>query len=313
MASSGTTTAEGRVAVTNRASMNMPDCSSRRGFATRALAVIVRPGSCTTGSTKSTTPLNSPGERCHPEPDSLPHGQPLGEPFRHLEDGTLRVEGLERDEPRLRAHVVAEAREPAPDDAGKGRADGRAIAAEREQVELRLRAPRRGLRPLELGRGGGALVEEPLRARKRLPREIAVGLQPRDLRAELGVIHLEERRPPPHDTPLGDEDRHEPPLHLGTQLDRLHGLDLPRGVDGIDHRVSPRDDDLYRHGRHRAAAPAARAWWPAGALRGLVATAAGERAGAHEQRENGSHRVSLSLVMRRPKIASSPASASRAA
>ena len=58
-ASSGMTVAFGRTSVTRRASMNMPLESSRRGLATRALMVMVRPGSWTTGSTKSTTPLKS--------------------------------------------------------------------------------------------------------------------------------------------------------------------------------------------------------------------------------------------------------------
>ena len=48
--------------------MNMPDCSSRLGLGTSALTVMVRPGSCTTGSTKSTRPVNSlPAERRDPE------------------------------------------------------------------------------------------------------------------------------------------------------------------------------------------------------------------------------------------------------
>jgi hypothetical protein len=39
--------------------MNIPDWSSRRGLGTCAFTVMVRPGSCTTGSTKSTRPENS--------------------------------------------------------------------------------------------------------------------------------------------------------------------------------------------------------------------------------------------------------------
>src|SRR6185437_17121473 len=59
MASSGMTTALGRTAVASRASMNMPDCSARLGLDVTALTVMVRPGSCTTGSTKSTRPVYS--------------------------------------------------------------------------------------------------------------------------------------------------------------------------------------------------------------------------------------------------------------
>ena len=39
--------------------MNMPGCSSRCEFGTRAFTRIVRPGSWTTGSTKSTSPVKS--------------------------------------------------------------------------------------------------------------------------------------------------------------------------------------------------------------------------------------------------------------
>src|SRR5260370_539183 len=51
-------TALGRTAVTRCASMNMPGRSSRDSLGTRAFTSTVRPGSSTTGSTKSTTPAN---------------------------------------------------------------------------------------------------------------------------------------------------------------------------------------------------------------------------------------------------------------
>src|SRR5439155_851496 len=49
----------GLAAGTRCASMNIPGCSRRWPLGTRALTRIVRPGSCTTGSTKSTSPVKS--------------------------------------------------------------------------------------------------------------------------------------------------------------------------------------------------------------------------------------------------------------
>ena len=85
------TTALGRTAVASRASMNMPACSSRRGLGTSALTVMVRPGSCTTGSTKSTWPVNVPAaQRGHPEGHLLADLELVGVALGHLERGPLR-------------------------------------------------------------------------------------------------------------------------------------------------------------------------------------------------------------------------------
>ena len=80
------TTASGRTAVASRASMNMPAWSSRRGLGTRAFTVIVRPGSWTIGSTKSTVPVNSlPGSAATRNVTRWPTLEPLGVALRHLE------------------------------------------------------------------------------------------------------------------------------------------------------------------------------------------------------------------------------------
>ena len=117
------------------------------GVRHHALTVIVRPGSCTTGSTKSTRPVNScPAAR---PPGRSPAAPPSWSAYRSgtwnaarcgdtVWSGRSRVSG---------GHVVAQAHEPLADDAGEGRADGGALQPHLEQVESAPRCSARWLRP----------------------------------------------------------------------------------------------------------------------------------------------------------------------
>ena len=67
---------------------------------------------------------------------------------------------------------------------------------------MRLVAPRRGFRALELRLRGGLLREQVPGPGERLARQVAVRLGPGHLGLELGVVHLEERCAARHDRAL---------------------------------------------------------------------------------------------------------------
>ena len=66
-----------------------------------------------------------------------------------------------------------------------------------------------------------------------------VGLGRVQARGEVGGgVDAEERLPLPHPLAFPEENRHDPPVHLGPEVDLLHGLDLAGGgVDDADVEV----------------------------------------------------------------------------
>jgi len=89
---------------------------------------------------------------------------------------------------------------------------------------------------LQVGRRRGVLLRQVLGARQRLLRQIALRLELRDLRPQLGIVHLEERRPLVDLLSLADQDLDDAPVDLGAQVDGLHGFDLARRADLVSKR-----------------------------------------------------------------------------
>jgi len=79
-------------------------------------------------------------------------------------------------------------------------------------------------------------------------RHVAVGFGARDLRLELRVIDLEQSRARADFLTFAHENLHDPAVDLGTELDRLHGLDLARGRDRVHDGIADRGGDLDGHG-----------------------------------------------------------------
>ena len=89
-------------------------------------------------------------------------------------------------------------------------------------------------------------------ALQRLPRQLALRVGLGDLRLQLRVVHLEQRGAGVDRLPFAHEDIDDAPLHLGTQLDGLHGLDLSCGGDCVHDGIANDRGDLDRHRRHTA-------------------------------------------------------------
>ena len=86
-----------------------------------------------------------------------------------------------------------------------------------------------------------------------LDRELAIGIGLLDLRLQLRVIDLEERRPGGHLLPFPHEDIGDLPLNLRMHLDGLYGLDLSCRGDRFHHGVADRDGDF--DGMRESSAP----------------------------------------------------------
>ena len=102
---------------------------------------------------------------------------------------------------RAGGHVVAEAYGTLAHDPGERRSHHRPVQPDLQQLELRGGAPRRGLGPLQLGLARGLLPEQVAGPGERLLGQVALRLGPGDLRLELGVVDLEERRAPATSAP----------------------------------------------------------------------------------------------------------------
>ena len=159
--------------------------------------------------------------------------------------------------------------------------------------------------PLEVGLRGGLVGDQLPGAHQRLGREVAVGLGTRHLRLQFRVVHLEEGSSLRHLVALAEEDAGDAAVHLGAEPDRLDRLDFTGGGDGVHDGVHLGDRGLHEHGRRSAAGT--------GATRaggGVTLGAGGGKANEQEQgRVSGHWALSLGKS-RRPRITSSPASAS---
>src|SRR5207249_11063207 len=92
-------------------------------------------------------------------------------------------------------------------------------------------------------------------AGQRLLRQVALSLELRDLCLELGIVHLEKRRPLLDLLSLPDQDFDDAPVDFGAQVDRLHGFDLTRRADLVSNGVRAGDDDFHRHAHGCAPTP----------------------------------------------------------
>jgi len=92
------------------------------------------------------------------------------------------------------------------------------------------------------------LRDQLLGALECLASHLAVGVGLDDLRLQLGIIYLEERRARVNFLAFTHQDLRDASLHLGPQLDGLHGLDLARRSDGVHHRVADSGRDFDGHG-----------------------------------------------------------------
>ena len=99
-----------------------------------------------------------------------------------MKGDALRAHGLQRDQPRAVVHVITETHQPLANDPAEGRPDYGAIQPQLEQIERRLGAAHLGFRPLDIGGGGGLLLQQLLGSGEGLLRQIAVRLGPGDFR-----------------------------------------------------------------------------------------------------------------------------------
>ncbi len=221
------------------------------------------------------------------------------------------MHGLQGDEPGGVVDIVAQAGQPLTGDAGERGPDHGALTEQLEQIEPRLGAPHLGLGPLDVRRCGGLVGQQSPGPGQGLLGQVAIGLGPVHLGLELTVVHLEERSPLGHQRAFPDHDLDQTSVDFGAQLDRLERLDLSRGGDGIHHRVGADQHDLHRD---RSALPPAGAAATGGGCGIGPSAAAGECCQCGESHTTVCpHRGSLSLKSRRPRMASSPARARRAA
>jgi hypothetical protein len=223
---------------------------------------------------------------------------------------------LEGDEPGGVVHVVAQAGQPLAGHAGKRRPHHGAIETELEQIERRLGASHLRLGPLHIGGSRRLVGQQGPGPGERLLGEVAIGLGPVHLGLELAVIHLEERRSLGHQRAFPHHDLDQSAVYLGPQLDGRDRLDLSSRGDRVHYGVGPDQDHLHRDRPAGASAAGPGPGIAAGSGRWSLR---GASAGA-EYRQDGEsnctqspHGGSLSLKSRRPRIASSPARASRAA
>ncbi len=172
-----------------------------------------------------------------------------------LEDGLLRIHGLQRDEWRLGVDVGTDADEAVAHDAGERRAHYGAIEPGLEQIIGGIGRARFRLGLFQVRGRRRVLRQELLGPLQRLLRELPFGFRAGDLRLELGIVHFEERSPCCDLLPFAHEDVRDPPLDLRLQLDGLDRLDLSRGLHRVYDGVVDGDRHLDGHGRHAATAP----------------------------------------------------------
>ena len=108
--------------------------------------------------------------------------------LRNVDDGVLRICGLEAQQGCRGRGVVAYAHETLAHATGERRADRAPFDLELQHRQARLGATRRRLCSLQIGRCRRVLGSEPLHALELLARELVLRLGARHLGAQQGVV-----------------------------------------------------------------------------------------------------------------------------
>ncbi len=135
---------------------------------------------------------SSPGNRGDVEGDLQTPMHGAGIALGNAERHPLRIHGLDDDQLVGGGDVIAQTHEPLADHAGKRGSHRSARQSQLQQIQTGPAAPGGGVGALEIGGGGGVLLDQLLGARQGLFAEVAFGLGSRDLGLEFLIVDPEQ-------------------------------------------------------------------------------------------------------------------------